>query len=118
MVDQPALPELTNTPPAGGDESPGSVGYGIHGYPAYTDFVDLYGSRVRVQFSSQAFHPACWLWVKTERPASAGGVGSDGSGHLSLPQAIALRDGLDAFIAQANAAIENGSYWPEPDHAS
>lgn len=106
---------LPLSPTTTGDTSPGAVGYGHQGYPAYADFVDLYGSRVRAQFSSRAFHPACWLWVKHERPASAGGVGSDGSGHLSLPQAVALRDGLNAFIAEAERGIENGSYWPESD---
>lgn len=106
-----ALPPLN--PTTEGSTSPGAVGYGYQGYPAYADFIDLYGSRVRVQFSSRAFHPACWLWIKTERCASPGY--ENGSGHLSLPQAIALRDGLDAFINQAQAKIENGSYWPEPD---
>lgn len=107
-----ALPPLNAT--TDGDTSAGAVGYGSRGYPAYVDFVDLYGSHVRVQFSSRAFHPACWLWIKATRPG-AGGVVEDGSGHLTLPQAIALRDGLNAFIAQAEAQIANGSYRPEPD---
>ncbi len=106
------LPPLS--PTTEGDTSPGAVGYGNQGYPAYADFIDLYGSHVRIQFSSRAFHPACWLWVKAARQG-AGGVAEHGSGHLTLPQAIALRDGLNAFIAQAEAKIENGSYWPEPD---
>lgn len=96
-------------PTTEGDTSAGAVGYGHQGYPAYADFVDLYGSRVRVQFSSRAFHPACWVWVKAERPGS-GGVREHGSGHLTLPQAVALRDGLTAFIAQAEAQIASGSY--------
>jgi hypothetical protein len=105
------LKPLTTEPT--GDASPGAVGYGHHGYPAYADFTDLYQSHIRLQFSSRAFHPACWLWIKTTSRSCPGF--EDGSGHLSLPQAVALRDALNAFITQAEQQIENGSYWPEPD---
>lgn len=106
------LPPLSST--TDGDTSEGAIGYDPKGYPAYVDFVDLYGSHVRAQLSSRAFHPACWLWIKATQ-ASAAGVEEDGAGHLTLPQAIARRDGLNAFIAQSTAEIENGSYWAEAD---
>jgi hypothetical protein len=84
------------------------------GWPVYADFIDLYGSHIRVQFSSRAFHPACWVWIKAARPDS-GGVRSHGSGHLTLPQVIQLRDALNGFIDVAEEQIANGRYWPEPD---
>lgn len=84
-----------------------------NGWPVYADFLDLYGSHIRVQHSSRAFHPACWVWVKATRPDS-GGVKDHGSGHFTLPQAIQLRDALNGFIDIAEQHIADGHYWPEP----
>lgn len=83
------------------------------GWPVFADFTDLYRSNIKVQYSSRAFHPAVWVWIKGS-PANHGGVDSDGSGHLTLPQAKHLIESLQAWVTLAERQIENGSYWPEP----
>ncbi len=66
------------------------------GFTGYAQFVDLYGTLVRVQESSLASEPAVWIFSTNEKY-----VGMDP--HLSVEQAIIVRDGLDAFIKEARA---------------
>jgi hypothetical protein len=92
----------------------GAIAMSERGFPVFADFKDLYNSRWEIQYSSRAFHPAVWVWIQGS-PANEGGVGKDGSGHLTLPQAKLVRDALSAWISLAEKQIENGSYWPEPE---
>ena len=82
------------------------------GFPGYLEMIDLYGSRIRVQMSSRAFHPAVWVFTERVRGCQ---LTSDGHAHLTLPQARLVRDALNAFITEAEDLIARELYWEEPD---
>lgn len=85
------------------------------GFSGYLELVDTYGSRVRVQQSSAAFVARCWVFIEAPKDGPPGSLTSDGSGHLSVSQARRVRDALDAFITDAEQAIKDGIYDPEPE---
>lgn len=63
------------------------------GFISYDELTDSYGAQIRIAESSAASGPHCWLWTE------GGSVkGNNGSAHLSLEQAIQVRDALTAFI--------------------
>lgn len=62
------------------------------GFAVYDQFVDHYGSEVRVQKSSLASEPAVWIFAQRD--------GKDESALLTLEQAKRVRDALDSFIAE------------------
>ena len=63
------------------------------GFGQYASIVDSYGATVRVQQSSAASDDYVWIFV-------GGGAIDDneGSSHLNLEQAKAIRDALTAWI--------------------
>lgn len=68
--------------------------YTPRGFAIYAEFVDSYGSTVRVQESSSASGPHAWIFQENAEE----GVDTP---HLNVPQAQALRDALDEFISHA-----------------
>ena len=64
------------------------------GFVIYDEFTDTYGHEVRVQESSLATDTRVWVFA------------SDGSAHLDIAQASRVRDALDTFIREAQAAEE------------
>lgn len=65
------------------------------GFAIYDEFVDRYGSEVRVQKGSLASEPTVWIFAKCHADA----CGPDAA-HLTVEQAKRVRDALDAFIAE------------------
>ena len=64
------------------------------GFVIYDEFTDTYGSKVRVQESSAATEPRCWIFASSDH-------GRDGaSPHLNVEQAKRVRDALGAFICE------------------
>jgi hypothetical protein len=63
------------------------------GFAVYDQLTDTYGSVIRVQQSSAATEPCCWIFAAQ----SNGGAAP----HLNVEQAKRVRDALDAFIAEA-----------------
>lgn len=65
------------------------------GFITYDEFKDSYRADVKVVESSAASGPHVWVFVK------GGSVhDNEGSAHLSLDQAVRLRDALTAFIRE------------------
>lgn len=64
------------------------------GFAVYDQFTDAYGSQVRVQESSSATEPRCWIF------AAQRDDGESSSPHLDVEQARRVRDALDAFIRE------------------
>jgi hypothetical protein len=82
------------------DEPPGQ-GWPQYGRPVKT----AYGHHVEVFMSSIAFDPHCWLRIfdpdgsmKIDPITQSPDAGCDLMAHLTLKQAIAVRDRLTAFI--------------------
>lgn len=81
-------------------DAPPGKGWPQYGRPVPTE----YGHAVEVFMSSTAFDPHCWLriydpgrdvtWMQDGYPDE----GCDVMAHLTLAQAIAIRDRLTAFI--------------------
>lgn len=73
------------------------------GFEHYGEHVQTsYGHTVKVYESSSAVGPHCWLGVvKDFRRSPADLPECDVAAHLSLEQAIAVRDRLTAFIESA-----------------
>ena len=67
------------------------------GFTIYDQFTDTYGSDVRVQESSAATAAKVWIFCNKHGFPDQGT-----SPHLNVPQAVRLRDALDAFIAEQN----------------
>lgn len=67
------------------------------GFTIYDDFTDTYGTQIRVQKSSSASGPRCWIFTY---PAAGNGAASP---HLDVEQAKRVRDALDAFIREHEA---------------
>ena len=65
------------------------------GFTIYDEFIDTYGTGVRVQESSSAEEARVWIFTDGE----ARGSGS-GTPHLNVEQARRVRDALDAFIGE------------------
>ena len=95
---------------------PGAIAQSDRGFPIFAEFDDLYHSHWKIQFSSRAFHPAVWVWIDGTA-GDQGGVGRDGSGHLTIEQAKRVRDALSNWIACADELTERGVYWPEEDES-
>lgn len=83
------------------------------GFIVYDELTDTYGSRVRVQQSSSAAGPRCWIFADHnphehltpgDRQRLAGfdldelAAKLSPSPHLDIEQAKRVRDALDAFI--------------------
>jgi hypothetical protein len=66
------------------------------GFTIYDQFTDTYGSKVRVQESSIATEPRCWIFTDAASSMAATTVP-----HLNVEQAKRVRDALDAFITEA-----------------
>lgn len=73
-------------------------GFATYGLPLLT----TYGHRISVYESSAASAPHMWLSVSPSNRVRCG-EDDDRAAHLSMRQAIALRDRLDAFIADQSA---------------
>jgi hypothetical protein len=85
------------------------------GFHGYAEFTDSYGGTVRVQESSAAMGPHCWVWSEGGGIPASGGT-NDGSAHLNVEQAIQLRDALDEFIREAATRWANsGEHMPESE---
>lgn len=76
----------------------GGRGLNMYGSPVAT----TYGHLIEVQDSSSAEGPHCWMWVypgeygtRDDSVTGARGV------HLSLDEAVEIRDRLDRFILEA-----------------
>lgn len=63
------------------------------GFLGYAQFDDTYGAQVRVKESSSANGPHVWIFVGGGRLSN-----NDGSAHLTIEQAVLVRDALDRFI--------------------
>ena len=64
------------------------------GFKVHDEFVDLYGTIIRVQNSSIADQPAVWIFANKS--------GVNDAAHLSVEMAKRVRDALDVFIAEAS----------------
>lgn len=69
-------------------------GFATYGLPLLT----AYGHRISVYESSAASAPHMWLSLSPSDQITSG-ADDDRAAHLNLNQAIALRDRVDAFIA-------------------
>lgn len=80
------------------------------GFTVYDEFTDTYGATIKVQQSSSASGPRCWIFASAsagERdtmPPRTWPAGSDPSPHLDVAQARRVRDALDAFIREHDDA--------------
>jgi len=77
------------------------------GFDVYDEFTDSYDASVRVQQSSSAMAPHCWVFVDENKPDDRPLVCGEkhrnhGSIHLTIEQAQRLRDALGDFLADAN----------------
>ena len=63
------------------------------GFITYDEFPDSYGTTVTIRESSAASEPKVWIFAESaeHEPAAA---------HLSVPQAVRVRDALDTFIRE------------------
>lgn len=98
--------------------------YTERGFAVYAEFLDTYRSLVKVQQSSSAHGPRVWIFATfteiqlkpevSERLAAAGfrtpqqlaelAAFLEPSPHLDVDQAKAVRDALDEFIRENEAA--------------
>lgn len=91
------------------------------GWPQYGDPVPTeYGHHIEVFMSSTAFEPHCWLRIfdptsdgtmKVDPITKSPDAGCDLKAHLTLDQAIAIRDRLTAFIEDGDDRMARG--WSE-----
>jgi hypothetical protein len=70
------------------------------GFLIFDEFLDLYGSTVRVQESSLATDVACWIFCERDGIAK--------TPHLDADMALRLRNALGEFIIH-EAGLENSS---------
>lgn len=77
------------------------------GFANYDEFTDSYGASVTVRESSAASAPHVWLFIDdggTACPPGFPGIPegrtNEASAHLTVEQAVRVRDALDAFIAE------------------
>lgn len=63
------------------------------GFAIYDEFEDSYGSTIRVQESSNAEVDAVWIFTDNEDT-------NNPSPHLSVSEAIQLRNALNEFIEE------------------
>ena len=75
------------------------------GFVSYDELTDAYGASITVRESSAASAPHVWLFIEGGGTAAApgtpgipGGRVNDGSAHLTVAQAVRVRDALDNFI--------------------
>lgn len=66
------------------------IGYTDRGFPIYADFIDEYGSQVRIQHSSAALGNRCWIFIDSED--NSAGL------HASPDQVRIIRDALSAWL--------------------
>jgi len=94
-------------------KQPPGQGWPQYGKPVRTE----YGHHVEVFMSSIAFDPHCWLRIFDPTPdgsmkidpiTTSPDAGCDIKAHLTLEQAIAIRDRLTAFIEDSDERIERG----------
>lgn len=96
------------------------------GFLGYGKFTDSYGNEVTVHESSAAMGPHCWVRIEGEahlrenpRPFVGlpyGLAHADQSSHLTVDQAIKLRDALNEFIDGVPERWSNGgAYLPESE---
>jgi len=77
------------------------------GFITYDEFTDSYGASITIRESSNAEGSHVWIF------AEGGGVRkNDGSAHLTVAQAIRVRDALNAFIAEDGGGSEDGAWGP------
>jgi hypothetical protein len=72
----------------------------LRGFTTYGEFTDSYGAKVTIRESPAAPPSHVWIFVEggqTARPGTERPV-NDGSAHLTLAQALRLRDALTAFL--------------------
>ena len=72
------------------------------GFTIYDQFTDTYGNRIRVQQSSAASGPHCWIFGSATDEGDTVTVGS----HLDVSRAERIRDALDAFITEAKETAQ------------
>lgn len=72
------------------------------GFTIYDEFTDTYGSQIRVQESSAAPGPRCWIFTA----AAEDGDTVTAAAHLDVTQAERVRDALDAFIREAKETAQ------------
>lgn len=71
-------------------------GFYDYGSPVETS----YGDVVSLRESSSAEGPHCWLYIQ-DRPEGRA-IEGQSAAHMSLTEAIAIRDRLNAFIDQVS----------------
>jgi hypothetical protein len=71
------------------------------GFAVYVELVDRHGSSVRVQESSAAEEPGVWIFAERG--------GEPTAPHLTVKQATTVRDGLDAFLRDAEGDDDRGT---------
>ena len=76
------------------------------GFNIYSEFTDLYNTRIRIQESSLATQPAVWIFTENEEDGEI----KDGKpfkmdAHLSIAQAKRVVKALQAFI-EKNRFVE------------
>lgn len=92
------------------------------GFTVYDEFTDTYGSKIRIQESSNAAGPRVWIFadhqqdhLKPEERALLARAGIDPqelaarlspSPHLDVTQAERLLDALDSFIREAKETAQ------------
>lgn len=67
------------------------------GFTIYDELTDRYGHKVRVQESSLATEACAWVFCDRN---DGDEPGFEPSPHLTVAQAIRVRDALSAFIAE------------------
>jgi hypothetical protein len=93
------MQEIGNSSPM--DRITNIAGTTERGFAIYVEFVDTYGSNVRVQESSAASEPKVWIFCDRSRGYASDDLGGDrqaATPHLSVEQARCVRDALDEFI--------------------
>lgn len=89
MSTDPALQHLAlegNSPRREGIEQDMTRKMTARGFDIYAEFIDRYGTAVRIQQSSLATEPAVWIFSEGGDP------------HLTVRMAGVVRDALDEFI--------------------
>jgi hypothetical protein len=71
------------------------------GFTIYDEFTDTSGSKVRVQESSIATDPRCWIFTDAASSMAATYVP-----HLNVEQAQRVRDALTAFIEEQQETLQ------------
>lgn len=67
------------------------------GFDIYSEFIDLYGSNVRIQKSSIDGLDACWIFVENEGTRNCPDYKTDGAIHLDKKQAQVIIEALKVF---------------------